>query len=652
MQATAFIGFESPIARFFTRDFVGRCPEVILLDGKRYRAGDADRPITSAVGLVTWADLLRYSPDAATRMLLECIQSHDALSHVRFVALCLVPYASFVDAAHHDVQFVVGKTGSPSSTVDSVDAYARLLDPIGRAGYECRLAVSPMVLADDADESTGYPSLLQKLLRTARCLRDEVATKVPDYFSSYALRLRTGTGVDFNATTATRVSSWLLSLCANRWESGGPPVTFLESRLPVAVLAEQLRSTWDMELRPDDDPARFTALDDLFNELVWFDQDCDFRAVRYAVPTSAARALTADGLCDVAAHVAAAPCEPWECSYAPLRNRDLDNVAGLSRKDLNVEPLLSCQYHEGGSGETVLLLAPIGIDPGHLAVIATDLLRDHRVLVWRTGPQDGASVAGMRNVLRREGIDHGHLFTWCSGFIPAAMLTEESEFRVCSLTMVTPGMGDATETDAYKRLRWLVTQLKKRPSQDERIRAWSSLGFKQTASSDLDQYAPGTKGRRSPLQYHPVGYWDGQKAATGEPESSPAEIPRFINLCIDLAEHSNQNVDGFRERIVQYQGPVLVIIGTHDHLTHYPGASAICREQQRWTLATLLGGNHYFILEHGPAVATLVRRFVRQGSIVATADAVRGRRFRIEPARVGEISGDAPDRDVVWSSIS
>jgi hypothetical protein len=659
VQPTAFIGFESPIARFFTRRYVDRCAEVIVFDSpdsvaiNRHKTTIADRPITSVVGLITWADLVRHPPDVAIRALLECSTSKPTLGAVKLVVLCIVPFASFVDAERHSTQFVAAKTGSTPLSLDDLGAYERLANLVRSAGYACELAVSPMVLAEDDDELSGYPSLLQKLIRTARCLNDEVATKVPEYFSKFALQLQLGASVHFNAATSADLSSWLLSRCANGPDADAPPVICLESVLPMQALAEQLRTALDASLRSSDDPAGLTALDTLFNELVWSDQDSDFTAAQYTVPRSSARVLVADGIEHVVSRLAAKPCEPWECSYAPLRNRDIKKVPGLLRKDLAApstdvvssvgEPSPASFYFAGGAGDAVLLLTPIGIPAGHYASLVTDLMRDHRVLVWPTRRDAAVQMTCIQKMLEAEGVEKFHLFTWCSSVIFASMLVEVSPSRVRSLTMLAPGVGDEPLTDAIKKTFWLAEQIRKHPSQAHRIEMWSNPGFKQTAGDDLDQYASGKKVIRSPLQHHPVGFWP-------TPEADQKRTQGFLQLFLGWEQDSprGQDVSRFREQLGKYQGSVLAVVATHDHLTHYAGVMKSCRTHARWTLVTLLGGNHYAIIEHAPAFAALLRRFFRDGRIVARPPhTVRGQRLRIDddrPRGAGERT--------TWSSIS
>jgi len=689
VQPIALIGFDSPIARFFINPEADRCRELTFLDGSdrvattRRDRLDVERPIESVIGLITWADLIRRSPEEATDALLAYIASQDGLRQISFVALCIVPFASFADADQHRVQFVAAQAGSSAPTVGSADTYAHLVDRIVRAGYACELVMAPMLLAEGNDEVSGYPSLLQKMIRMGRCVRDEVATKMTAYFTKYALRLTLPDGMQFNAATAKDIESWLIDRCLGGREPGAAPVLFLERLLSVDALSERLKPVWDMELRSSHDAAQLTSLDHLFNELVWCDQDCDFQSVQYPVERSRVRALTSAGLDDVAARLATKPCEWWECQYAPARNRDINNIPGLIRKEVDVpsaapaapdatpdgEPVPGCHYYEGGAGETVLMLAPIGVDAGHFASLIEELLQDHRLFVWPTTEREGAEqVTAIRTIFVREGIDHVHIFTWCSSSILAAMLIDADESAVRSLAMVAPGMGDESETDAYKRMLWLVDQLKKHPTQAERITAWSTLAFKQTGGPDLERYAAGSKVIKSPLQHHPPAFWEARKKGEGGPGQN-TELPRFINFCVNMAEDSTQDMDGFRVRLTRYQGPVLAILGTHDHLTFYPGAVANCRKQERWALATFLGGNHYFILEHGPAVADLLRRFIRDGGIVARVpDAVRGQRFRLEGCqRVASAAGSEPRMDVttvrprstdasgvpaLWSSIS
>jgi hypothetical protein len=232
----------------------------------------------------------------------------------------------------------------------------------------------------------------------------------------------------------------------------------------------------------------------------------------------------------------------------------------------------------------------------------------------------------------------------------AAMLIEVSASSVRSLSMLAPGVGDEPITDAVQKMVWVIDQLKKHPSHSERIEMWSSQGFKQTASADLNDYAPGAKVRRSPLQHHPVGFWPTQDADRKRTQG-------FMNLFLGWEQDAprGQDVSRFREQVARYQGPVLAVLATHDHLTHYEGVSASWRRHTPWTLVTFLGANHYAVIEHAPALAGLLRRFFRDGRLVAqTPHTMRGHRLRIEADRTAADDGGAGDADhaVTWSSIS
>jgi pimeloyl-ACP methyl ester carboxylesterase len=141
------------------------------------------------------------------------------------------------------------------------------------------------------------------------------------------------------------------------------------------------------------------------------------------------------------------------------------------------------------------------------------------------------------------------------------------------------------------------------------------------APSAVEQFTPGADGiSKSPLQYHPIGFF------SEDMFDDAGSVKDWAAATLD----SVADMAAVHERLRTFEGPVLLVLGTHDAMLAYEGARRLAATMRRAILATVHGGNHYFLVEHGRTVASLLRTFLLKGSVGDVHPSIRhGARVRV-----------------------
>lgn len=640
----AFVGTRRPLSRRFLTEVTRHCPEVLCLppclpgaaslgDRREGRRGLA----VPVIVLVTWMDLLCESDDLAASFAADLDAIHAAVPVVGPIIMCLVPYASLAAGDRRLVAFLRRGSGEPYE--DHVPNPAiRMADALERAGHDCRVVFAPMLLWPDCDQSTGYVSLAHKAIRVSRCLVDEVRSKVPEYFSRFPLKLRHAEATGLNVASCSGTVTSLLEIASDAALPGCPRARIhLDSQTSWAEFTSALTAALNVRVAHTDSAADSTALDDTFTELVFSDPDIRMAFVCDGAGNEMSRSMPTSGVADIVAGVAVLPPEAWDDSYVVVRAIGCDAIDGLQRRLYQgVSPddaSGTITYSEGGNGPTVVILVPLGIDGAYFSHILQELIRDHHVVMWQargSAPEMIAEdTACLRDVVSPAGESGFHLVTWCGGVRLAAHIAAECGPQVRSVTLFAPFLNaEENQTRGYRRLVKFYEQIAATHS-DAGVLASTAQEYwhdrlANAPSEQLDQYGSRALAR-SPLQYHPTGF------------SSPAtdalfsDAPRFVRILkLAQADDCASTVQGSRQDLAAYEGPVLVIAGTADHLVNYASVRSRCAEMGRWTLATVLAGNHYTLLEHGPTIGQWLRGLIRDGRLtIGSGDKVTGTRCRL-----------------------
>src|SRR5260221_4454782 len=246
----------------------------------------------------------------------------------------------------------------------------------------------------------------------------------------------------------------------------------------------------------------------------------------------------------------------WKTIDVPVSELEWSRATGLRPKSITRDPMTGAAgvnaddraapvYHEGGAGELLLLLPPPWVEARCYALLASELSRHHRLIIWEprgrpSGRQPTSSVPSVPqhcrdilDILDAEGVDTFHVIAWCWGAQVAAALVKEGSPRVRSIALLSP--------DIYVE--------------------------------NADEYS------------------------------------RLLNL--DGHPH------GFGCHLEECSAPILLLLGTHDRLTDYISVREHCGAFQQLTIATILGGTHYLLVEQSPTVARLLTAFVRHDTIDA-----------------------------------
>jgi pimeloyl-ACP methyl ester carboxylesterase len=426
-----------------------------------------------------------------------------------------------------------------------------------------------------------------------------------------------------NVATLAPIASALLlhagELVASR---RGPSTVHLESCRPCRTFARSLEECSEIPLWWTDDRDDCNALDQTLNELVFSEPDVDLQVVTLPIRDGDARIVCADDLPAAIGRIGAVPAAAWETSYVVVRSIDIDTVAGLRPKCCGAsdgERSRRVHYREGGIGPAVLVVPPFGIDPGYFAGIVGELLRDHQVIMWESSGNDTAVVAqdavDAGEILVSEGVERFHLVTWCGGVRLAARLADACGPRLRSITLFAPELDtEDNQTEGYRSLARFFQQFNASGADVEQIATNARKGWqerlREAPSANLDQYAAHTSLQRSPLQYHPTDF------SSKVSEDLFGDTKRILNMAQTVICRGDVRL--VAERLVAHDGPILVVSGTADHLIKYSGVKDHCERAERWTLVTVLGGNHYTLHEHGPALGRLLRPFFRDGCIIDT----------------------------------
>jgi pimeloyl-ACP methyl ester carboxylesterase len=343
----------------------------------------------------------------------------------------------------------------------------------------------------------------------------------------------------------------------------------------------------------------------------------------------------------------AAPPVDWESTYRSSHDYDLDAimtrcVAGpASSGQVSARSgARSVYYDGGGDGPAVLMLAPVGIDPGYFGNLAAELMCDHRVVVWvesesHTNSEDGGDAPGdaergrsrsadVRQVLDDAGIPSCHVVGWCVGVEVVSALIRECPSRIESIALFSPDIGGGlSPTREYKSLIDLFTLIAGSPGDAEAIVARARRILKMTAAGDAEQYRSGLV---SPLQYRSAAL--ARRAV--RVFDAPAHVVRWARQFLDMVCQAGSTTAD--PGLHSYSGPVMTILGTHDSLLEWTALEQRCEGFAHGTIVTIRGGNHYVLTEHAPLAGELLRRFIRDGELTPAGPLIDGGRVAMTPS--------------------
>lgn len=548
------------------------------------RADGVDAPL--ALTVITWEDLADADGGRAPHALCPPVASGETPAVIVFV-----PYASFV------------RGGEPI-----VDRCAESLSIVNAQPHVTGLIVTPMLLVPDWTGDTRGPSAVQRILRVARVLADEVTSKVPEYFTAYPLRLHASRDAVPNVAPIDAVVDDILD-----WIRDARPSAHTRARLwqqslvPWERVNAAIRTRLDLSCEVSEDRTTFTAVDDLFDDVL--DLMLLERAGEPASRGEAdARRIDGDTESTIG-RIVAAPPHAGETAYEPLRTLDLTAVRGLTWTGCDPDAAnATCErgYYAGGDGPAVLFVSPFVVESGYFAGLAEDLLRDHRVLIWQPAGEQvssGDAIAGLSEVLATEAPAGVHVVAWCAGSLLASALMAESAARVHSVTLLAPDFGDTEASDSYRAVIGFCRQLAARPEAAADLIAQANQSFRRAASAGLDQYQPRDGRKRSPLRFHPVGFWSTVPDSFNDPAHALAWARGTVENLGALESSAR--------RLLAADIPKLVVFGTDDAMILPEVVRRRVQDVPGCETVALLGGNHSFLLEHAPLVGDLLRQFVR-----------------------------------------
>jgi pimeloyl-ACP methyl ester carboxylesterase len=613
---------------------------------------DASAP---ALIVVTWIDLLERTIADVARTIDECIaRARGTIGHAARVTVAVVPYASLTDGSRCLQEY---------RSADAVESGRAALGDllVGRARQRHvrhDIVMCPMLLVSGRGRRREHPSALQAAIRIARGLADETRTKAPTYFSRYELRLCADTATDANVSSPSSVARWLVdysfgALDSTRARSGR--VVYLQSRVTWSTVCATARAV-GVPLAVDSDDREHNALDALFNELV-------YDARRHAEPPvdvahcadAEVRLLDSASVPAIVHAIALEPCATWESSYedvgaitgldfaslASLHPRELECQDGQASRPDGIAPPV--RYHVGGAGDVVIFLPPVGIGVEYYRPAVELLVKSFKVIVWRPRGKSIADtrswlredlsryVADIRQVLEHEGVTRCHVVTWCSGGRLVARLIESSGLEIRSIALMAPLSG---ERDVLTRSASGVEALCRKLADDSidiaRFLQHSKVRVRE-APLALDQFVATDESKKSPLEYHPTAF------ITEDMFDDAETMKDWAGATLE----SLSEVAIVYERLRTFDGPMLVVLGTHDSLISYHAARRVAATMPRATVATVLGGNHYFLLEHGQAISRLLRTFLRR-RLSRDVSATRRHGTRILVESSGELAA-APE---------
>lgn len=638
--SVALVGTDRPLSQAFLRELAARCPTVycgepaaVGVRGLDLQRAPDEVPV---VALLTWMDILADG-DAVSRRLSQQMTSLRRLpAGSGQVVLCVVPYGSYFDDGRWQHELLLAAAARDSQhVVETVVAALR------QHAATVRTVFTPMVLWRDADEWSGHPSAAQKLLRVARCLGEETVSKAPTYFSQYSLNvLQDGTGVLNCAPCPAVVDALLATIRDDDAGRDASEPLHLSSPISWSDFAAAANRTGVVRIARVGSRDECNALDDSFNDLLSEEPGTRRHVVTYSGAGTLHHPVSTTGLRSAIADVAHAPRQPWEDSYVLVREIDASVDITLPARHEAVASSIGAPrtvtYHCGGTGTAVVVVVPLGVDAAYFAQVIEPLRARHRVILWyasgATVDQVARDVADLRECLPREGVDAFHLVTVCGGMRLVARLAVECRSQVRSLVLFAPFLDTTDEqTDGYRSLarfweRFAVGPGTTAERAEQARQEWRAQ--LTSAPSKLEQYGSRAQ-MRSPLRYHPTGF------VSKGMEELYGNAGLFVRLLgMARTDESAEMLRLTRQDIAAYDRPVLVVAGTDDALVGYASARRRCQERAAWTLATVVGGNHYAVLEHGPTLGRLLAQFFRDGQLTVSAvDRVRGTRLRLSSGR-------------------
>lgn len=596
----------------------------------RKPTAEADPAHRRMVVVLTWSDLSARPLDAAARAVAARLQEiRHALRHDAGAIVVIVPYASWRDGSTTSFQWLAHE---PVERADAARMAGGALASLLGSGPDVRIAIAPMLVSARAHRARGYPSLLQKAVRLARCLGEEVEGKAPGYFTRYDLTVDVEGRDRLNVATPAIVAASVLGAGSRDQQESGPALThWIGHTMSWNDLAVAVAPGARVRLAPGGRGA-CTALDDVFNELIRFNGALSL-APAVPAPGHAATIPAGREVMEEIAALARETLEPWESSYQHVTDVSLDAVDGCAWMAVDPDTSMACVA--GGEGPAVVLIPPLGIEPGYFSGIVRELARGHRVIVWRTAvlePCDDArsvveaNARGIVEALRRQGADACHLLAWCGGVRVAACLIPRLGGRIRSLSLLAPDICEPSKRSQTSReIAAMFTRLHRNPRLADETCAQLLKTFRDTRpAAKLDQYAPGAAQRKSPLQYHPFAF---NPALL---EELVCDTRKMLAVAREVVE-SDVAAGDLVETLAGYEGPRLLMLGTHDALVSYAAVRERAPLLGPCTLATVIGGNHYFVLEHADAVAPLLRRFMAgEGLADEPAASSDGGRIRVD----------------------
>jgi pimeloyl-ACP methyl ester carboxylesterase len=641
------------------------CPRAVCapLFARDRAATDASIGVQTAASapvliLITWADLVDRTIADVQRAIDDAIaRVRHVAAHAGVITVGLVPYGSYSDGSRCMHAYRSEPLDGGRAPVDTTDYLLRRWEQ-RTSRYD--LVFCPMALFPGRRGNRQHASALQATIRIGRGLADETRAKVPSYFSRYALTLRADTALDVNASSARQIVRWLADHSVHavgRTIQRAGRVVYVHSRMAwPAVCASSHDGGVPLAIGDIDQP--LNALDTLFNELVYDEYHCHGAPVAVGrCPESEVCDLDASHLPALLRGMAASRCREWETSYedvGALRDLDLDQVAALHARERHRDAFPSSEaddaatpvrYREGGSGDVVLFLPPLGIGIEYYKPALQSLLHGFRVIVWHPrakSPSNARSwvredlsryIDDICHVLEHERVTRCHIVTWCGGARLLPKLLDARGFEILSLVLMAPLIGGRDVfTPMADGVQSICRQLVDESIDVHRFLREATRRVRE-APSALDQFAATDGVQKSPLEYHPIGFFSGEMF-------NDAEATK------DWAAATLENVADMSaayERLRTFDGPTLVVLGTHDGLIVYARARELVATMRHATLATVHGGNHYFVVEHGRAVTNLLRTFLRRGSIGdGGSPPCHGARIRIDAPSERRLAHAAP----------
>ena len=525
--------------------------------------------------------------------------------------------------------------------INNVEVMARsgekqLLDAHQNCGLNYRILRPSMILHAglvDGAQTADCPTFLHGLIKATNHIKQQVQSKVPDYFSRFKLKLALPPNATLNIITLDQVVEQLLAIAGTDNPNNIHHITHTQE-VKVSDLIAALADVCSVPIEIVQDNRAFMPQDQLLEHISQFFYRYFCAKQLFCATNSVSKLSQADNspvsieLLTKQMQLIHQQVAPQSRVEAPADSLATKGAMPIINKQLATQNGQLDYWCCGDGPKSIFIVNAFGLNSTFWTPLVNLLSPDYKVILWQH--RDRQSDQQLNNVyydedryvdvfvedakalLTEERTDSCHLLGWCSGPKLALELADKLPELVDSVMMLTPSFPgvsgfDNQDSDFEKSLLTMCKLVNMMPrAAKSMVPSMAAMRAKQEGNLDRFDKAISKEKTESIFSLANESF----SKLLYEPFTNETLLVNYSRQLMNFRQHD------IAELVNTIEQPVLLLTGSADTTTSSDRAIALCKSLKNITGFEIQGGNHYLHTEQPALTAQIVAGFIERGAKV------------------------------------